>query len=376
MPTYESKFFGLRMQIPVGWSVELMPDTGFKAFVREAERWDPTGWNTICFRSTKYLLSASLKNPEGWLSDTLITLQACITTDENMTTEHDGKRRRRWNLNGIPMQYSVDRKDGHKSPEANHYRFVSWKVGTNLWLYAHIQATGKARFDYALSVFETLAPLGMKPPTKKKPLYDCEPWTIPPTLYAMRHSIDESRPLYDLDFTRKPSSEKLHVNNTILGRRSISGEPGVWTPLRFRRKSRVLVSDCYYGEKQNLVYNMGIFSARAAELLRPYMKSDFELLPCSVNGKPHFIPVANEPTECLDRATSLIKYFDHGGIMSIERYRFKTKAIAAPRVFSIPEDRYRIFTTATIPPLAAAAGLKRIAFHPVDGHGREFTFPG
>lgn len=370
MQHFESKFFGLQMQIPDGWSMFLGSEAGLKSLVREAEHWDPTDWSSACFRNTKYLLSASLKAPGGWLDDARIELQACITTDANMLAEDKTK----WNVNGIAMRYKADRKEGHRSPEAVHYRFASWKVGTQLWLHARIQATGKARFDYALSVFETLAPTGTKP-RKKKPLYESEPWTIPPKFFQMRKEIDESRPFYDLVFTRKPSAGKIFLDNQILEEGMFPHQ--LWVPLRFKRRSRVLSLDCYRGEKQNVVYQNGIYSARTIELLRPYMQSNFTLLPCAVNGKPYFFPIRDQPTDCLDRKTSLIKYFEHDGrISKVERYRFKRSAPADPNVFALPEERLGIYTTAGIPRIVAEAGLKGIAFDPVDGHGREFTCPG
>jgi hypothetical protein len=148
-----------------------------------------------------------------------------------------------------------------------------------------------------------------------------------------------------------------------------------WTPMEMRRKSWVRKLDCYYGPK-NLEYSSGIFSSRAIELLQPYMTTCFSVLACSVNRKPHYFLLPKKRESCLDIENSQIQRFDDGRIMDIKRYRFKKGLVPDPLVFAIREAQFLVFTTVSIPSIVANAGLTGIAFYPVDGNGREYTWRG
>lgn len=375
MPTYESKFFGLRMQIPDGWSTRLWPDDGLKEFAAEAARWKPSEENGICFAGVRNLVAAAIAAPAGGMGcDMSIELQAVIQSDEEMGTDNERCTLKPRPLNGIPILDSKEKKSDEYSQEAYHYRFPRWKFAPGLWLYACIFAKGKARYDCASSIFETLTPLDAKIRRQRIPLGEQAPWTTPPSFYRMRKKLSESGPFYDLVVDPSASDEAFWNNDRIIAGRKNSEEL-TWTPLSFRRHSRARVSDCYGGPK-NMGYTTGIFSQRAIDVLGPYLKSDFTLLPCTVNGKPHYYIVKRRATHRLDLDNSLVSRFDDGSIMDIKRYRLRTKAVRDPSMFAIAEARQEIFATASIRTLVEQSGLKGIQFDPVDGHGREFTFPG
>lgn len=59
--------------------------------------------------------------------------------------------------------------------------------------------------------------------------------------------------------------------------------------------------------------------------------------------------------------------------MRVERPRFFVQKLSDPLVFWVPEIRSAVFATALIRERVQQAGCKGVAFHPVDGNGREFT---
>jgi hypothetical protein len=305
MRKYESTFFGLRMQIPEGWTTQICPDDGMADFSRDAATWKPEDSTSICFHATRTLVSTRLEAPGSANStDAGIEFQACVQTDEYFVGPHHGEPLKKMNLNGIQVLYFDDLNEG--SPENVYYRFPRWKFSTGLWLYARIMACGKARFDCALSVFATLAPLASPPHARKKPMFEREPWNVAPSLFRMAKVLNENDQLYDLAFESEVSEEALTTNCKILsGRQGASATN--WTPLHLRRKSRVRNSDCYYGPQS--VYSSGIYSSRAIELLRPYLMRGFSLLPCTVNGKPHYFFSFKGTGTCLDAENSQISRF-------------------------------------------------------------------
>lgn len=375
MPTYESKFFGLRMQIPDGWSYATRTDDGLQAFADESARWTPESAKAACFDTTLVLLRATLAGPGSTaLIDAQITLFAYTATDEQMLTSELATRLKKWSINGISAIYAPETRGSDKRDEPVHFRHVRWKVGTNLWLYATLQASGRARFDYVISIFETLAPFASKNREKRNPLYCREPWTTPPSVFRMIQLLPESGSLFDVVRETELTDAEYRRNAEILNYETNHSVKG-WTTTSFRRKSRVKRWDCHrcddFGRAPYL------YSVRAVELFRSHMRrGDYAFLPVMVDGKPYFVIHAVKAIPCLNVRKSLIKRFSHGGIMYVQRYYFKARSVRDPSLFGIPEDPYDILVTASIPKLAAAAGLKGIDFIPINGHGREFTCPG
>jgi hypothetical protein len=372
MISYETTYFGLRLQIPDGWDVQTWPDDGMEEFARSAASWKPAEPPSICFGATRTLVYATLSAPGSICgSDACIDFKACVQSDECMLHTDGRKPLKKWKLNGLEVLYEDS--VGDYPPENVYYRFPRWKISSGLWLYASIHAPGKARFDYAISVFETLIRLKSRSNPKRMPLIDRDPWNVLPSLFRMSKRIREDVPLFDLALESEMTREEYSKSQGVLSGWTGSS-PRNWKPIPMRRKSRTRIADCYYGPKGALI-SSGIFSSRAIEVLRPYMNGSISLLPCTVNGKPHYFLCYGEGMSCLDAEKSQIKRFDDGRIMTIDRYRFKKNLLRDPLLFAIPEAPGNIFATASIPSIAARAELTGIAFHPVDGNGREYTYP-
>src|SRR5438445_7188607 len=63
MHSYQSIFFGLRMQIPDGWEVKTWPDDGMKEFARDAQSSKPARSATSCGQAIRPLMFAFLYAP-------------------------------------------------------------------------------------------------------------------------------------------------------------------------------------------------------------------------------------------------------------------------------------------------------------------------
>ncbi len=281
-----------------------------------------------------------------------------------------GKPLKKWDLNGLKVLYKDD--FGDDPPENRYYRFPRWKISPGLWLYASINASGRARFDYALSVFETLAPLASSGKPKKNPLYKREPWNRAPSFFRMTSLLNKYKSLWDLVLDSDVSVEAMNTNRAILSGWGTS--PAKWTPMDLRRRSRTARLDCYYGHQA--LFSSGVWSSRAIEVLRPYLSTSVSMLPCTVNRKPHYYLCFNKGESFLDVTKSQVSRFDDGRIMRIERYFFKKERLPGPLVFAIPEEPAGIFTTAPIPTILAETGLTGVALYPLDGNGREYTCRG
>ena len=371
MFSYESTRFGLRMQIPPGWVVQAFPDGASSEPAKDAKSSNgsqPAG-SSDEFRR---LLVAYLYAPGSLLIDGLIELTAWSESDEYFLTPQWDKPLKTWNLNEIRILYEDF--VGKWAPEKMYYRFARWKVAPDLWLYAKVQASGKRRFEYVLSIFETLAPASFTPNRKRRPLFQRAPWNVAPSFFRLAPLINDENdaPLDDLTVDSQVSDTVLDTNQAVLDRRISRMK---WTPFAMRRRRRVRKLDCYYGP-ECLRYFEGIFSSRAIEVLRPYLKTFFVLLDCAVNGEPHYFLCARKRRSCLDIGNSEIERHDDGDIMRIKRYRFHAELVPDPLIFATPESRRDVFATVSIPGIIKEAGLSGIALYPVDGNGREYTWRG
>jgi hypothetical protein len=142
--------------------------------------------------------------------------------------------------------------------------------------------------------------------------------------------------------------------------------------LELQRQRSVPVLDCYHGPK-GLPYHLGLYSEALIDAIRSNFELHFDAIPCRIEGATYFILVAKAVESCLDISNSQLKRFDDGGIMRVERPRFISEKLSDPLVFCVPEVRSAIFATASIRERVQQAGCQGVAFHPVDGNGREFT---
>lgn len=367
MQSFTSRLLDLGMQIPDAWELRTWPDDGLEKLSRMAAACSSEGDFQSCGQGIQPLLTATLY-ATGINIDASIEFQAWAAEDERFLASNNGRPLKQWNVNGIETLYFDDVRE--RSPESVHYRFAMWKIAAGLWLYARILSVSRARFEYALSVFATLAPGGTAPRSKRRPLYEREPWIAVPTIFRMRKALTEEGPLHDLVLAGPQSPAVLDCNRQVL---SWQVGRGKWTPIELRRKSRIRVQDGYYGPQELLT--SGIYSSRAVQRLLPYAKAHFTPLPCSVNGKPHYILCPRRLRSVLDVERSGISRFSDGRIMRIQRYRFLRERIGDPLIFGIAEDRNSVFTTQSIPSLATAEGWTGIAFEPINGAGRDMTFP-
>ena len=362
---YESTFLGIRMRIPDGWKVRMWPDDGVEELAQGYSSEKPLPSGSACAGAIRPLMYADLYAPgSDAVTDARIELQAC---NEGFLSTGESKPLMEWNVNGNEILYHDDFREG--SPENMYYRFPRWQIKPGLWLYATILASGRRRFDYVLSIFRTIAGTDFSPTANVKPLFECEPWNLAPSFYRLNKSLDEDRPLVDLTIDSDIPDAAINANKAVL---SGIASPNDWAMISMRRKSRVLSADCYYGPED--MFSVGIFSSRAIDLFKPNFDRHFSTLPCIINDKPFFFLIPREQQDsCLDINGSEIKRFQSGRIMEINRYRFKNDLVPDPLIFAVPEDRNAIFGSASIPEKSRRAGLKGIAFHPVDGNGREHT---
>ncbi|PQO42927.1 imm11 family protein [Blastopirellula marina] len=111
----------------------------------------------------------------------------------------------------------------------------------------------------------------------------------------------------------------------------------------------------------------GAFSERAVQVLMPFWKKSFELLPATLEGLAYSCLRCSERTDCLDETQSEITYFDGTtDVMEINSYVFKKELLANPMIFSIPQLTFELFATESIPRLAFEAGLRGFDFEQVD----------
>ena len=358
MISYENHLLGVQIKFPDDWRMWIGKEREIEKFARRCKAGEDPG--------TTILVVAGRQNSPGSeaMIDASIEMRVC---HDNFVNATDPAQLKKQDVNGIET-FQVDSVNA-SSPESIFFNFVHWRASTGMSVHVRIQATGTERLKYVRSIFETLSPIGSTN-HDKIPLFECEPWCVPPTVYRMTIHLDEKRKsLDDLKLKAGFSDKAWRTNEEVLrGREPVKK----WKVMKMERGRRVPALDCYYGPPD--FSGLGVFSEQVCELLRSDFEEYFAEVPCPVNDQQYFALVPKPVDSCLDVDNCQIRRFDDGRIMQICRYRFDQRLIHDPLIFAVPEDRTSIFATASIRDKVEQAELTGIAFLAVDGNGREFTF--
>lgn len=106
-------------------------------------------------------------------------------------------------------------------------------------------------------------------------------------------------------------------------------------------------------------YGFGLFSPRAIEVLKPYFGDRFQQLSAQLEGYDYLCLRCCMRNDCLDQDESRI---EDGKVMSFDVLAFRDTLPVDPAIFSIPEDRFGLYCTVSVPKLVKKAGLRGFAF--------------
>jgi hypothetical protein len=187
-------------------------------------------------------------------------------------------------------------------------------------------------------------------------------------VYWLRQSLENKRPAY-LTYDRPAEYKKYQANSFACeGRRGYSIKRWIVPDLKASQRGATPINRWDYYTCEG---TFGVFSPRAIEVLKPYFGERFQPLAVRVEGHSYFCVCSRSRIDCLNKKLSEIIYFDKSkDVMEIRKYAFDKEALVDPMIFAIPELRFVLFGTESIPEAIKNARLRGFDCQLVDGGNR------